>query len=64
MKREFKFKLLMAGKGGMTQSEDGRDIFPTDNELAMAMGKWILEEMDMLGEDDAEVAVTITTIEK
>lgn len=52
---------MLATDGGMTDSEDGREVYMTDNDMATAMGEWILESIKNACVDDAVVTVTIKT---
>ena len=50
---------MLAAEGGMTICPDIREVFTTDNDMATAMGEWILTVIKNACQEDAEVTVTI-----
>lgn len=53
---QFEFTVLTAQKGGMIDHPEGRDVYATDEELALAIGKYILSEI--VDEDACDAIVT------
>lgn len=59
MTEQLSYKIMLAADGGMTICPDIREVFITDNDMATAMGEWILTIIKNACQEDAEVTVTI-----
>lgn len=59
MTAQLSYKIMLAAEGGMTICPDIREVFTTDNDMATAMGEWILTVIKNACQEDAEVTVTI-----
>lgn len=59
---EFKIKVFLADAGGMIDADgEGRTVYKSDDAIAMAIGKMLVEEMNQQSVSDAEICFTMET---